>query len=164
LTTLYRLGTTYKTSNNKYNSIITHIHSSIQFKLQLQLQHSTPFPLPQEHRSDSQSNSHTHNSSLDTKNQSEPIALDPRRLEVSHREPATGAPHIQNGRDTGRLLRVFLQRVSRDGTVQMMLEIRHNIQVSKAGTYTIVATIPIFTMIHPMAIPIQCFPKCMVNP
>ena len=75
------------------HSYLHHGNSSFSFSVNSQ----PPFPLPQQHRNDSQSNSHTHNSSLNTKNQSDPIALNPCRLEVSHCEPATGAPHIQNG-------------------------------------------------------------------
>lgn len=107
-------------THHTYYSYIQHYSS---FNLSFSINSQPSFPLPQEHRSDSQSNSHTQNSSLNTKDQSNPIALDPRRLELSHREPAAGAPHIQNGRDTGRLLWVFFQCVGRDSTVQMMLEI-----------------------------------------
>lgn len=112
--------TTYKI-NTAQSSHIYSYPQSLSFSFSSNSQ--PPFPFPQEHRSDSQGNSHTHNDSLNTKNQSEPIALYPRRLKVSHREPAAGAPHIQNGRDTGRLLRVFFQCIGRDGTVPMMLEI-----------------------------------------
>ena len=141
-----------------------------------------PRPLPNEHRDQTKYNCHTDHDSLNSKYQTDPIPSNPGRLEVSHRKASTCSPHIENGRDDGGLIGVLLQGVGCDSSVYEGVEGKYSVQtpglrgrcahretfqtreIKKEKTHTTVPTMPILTIIHPIAIPIQCLPYFIVMP